>query len=559
MSLRPGTPSDTVLYSILYKWLSVALLIGGMVAVLWVYRDYGIIWDEPNHHSYGEGILAYFSGGMDISIFPVPADGQFTADNAFLIYGGLFDTVVALAVAIFGGDEFETRHLVTALTGVIGIVGAWKLGYLFGGFRAALITALILILEPTYFGMMFNNPKDTPFATGYIWTVYLLIRNLEHLPKISLGEALKLGLAIGWMTGIRVPGVLGIAYFGLIGTLYFLAPSWFSATETSEQRPFRGFGPLVKSGLIIGGICYFLMLLCWPWAQQNPLINPYEAYKAFSAFQFWNGFVLFDGAFTRAADLPRHYLFQYLLVKLPDLMLLSVFLGIGLGAYRLVTRPAAIPRLHLSQHGFLIFAIVFPPTYAILSGAIVYDTVRHFLFIIPVIAVVSGVTLHQLVLLAERTRPRIAPLALAAIALSLSVQLWINVRLHPHQYVYYNSFAGGLAGADGIYETDYWANSYKEAVERMLAFVERTEPEGYSTKEYRVNICGPFLSGAHYLPENFKVVPSPQEADFFVAFTRVNCHKSVLGPTVASVNRMGVLLSVVKDLRTDPVEPDSDG
>ena len=82
MSLRPGTPSDTVLYSILYKWLSVALLIGGMVAVLWVYRDYGIIWDEPNHHSYGEGILAYFSGGMDISIFPVPADGQFKIGRA---------------------------------------------------------------------------------------------------------------------------------------------------------------------------------------------------------------------------------------------------------------------------------------------------------------------------------------------------------------------------------------------------------------------------------------------------------------------------------------------
>lgn len=559
MSLHPDAPSETVPNSIIYKWLSIALLIGGMVAVLWVYRDYGIIWDEPNHHSYGEGILAYFSGGMDISIFPIPADGQFTADNAFLIYGGLFDTVVALAVAIFGGDEFETRHLVTALTGVIGIVGAWKLGYLFGGVRAALITALILILEPTYFGMMFNNPKDTPFATGYIWTVYLLIRNFEHLPNVSVGTALKLGLAIGWMTGIRVPGVLGIAYFGLIGAAFLVVPSWFSVTENSEHRADRGFVPLLKSGLIICGICYFLMLLCWPWAQQNPLINPYEAYKAFSAFQFWNGFVLFDGAFTRAADLPRHYLLQYLLVKLPDLMLMSVFLGVVLGVYRLVIRRANIPKLHLSQHGFLIFAIVFPPGYAILSGAIVYDTVRHFLFIIPVIAVLSGITLHQLVLLAERNRPRIAPLVLGVVAVSLSVQLWINIRLHPHQYVYYNSFTGGLAGADGIYETDYWANSYKEAVEGMLAFVERTEPEAFASEEYRVNICGPFLSGAHYLPENFKIVASPQEADFFVAFTRVNCHQSVAGITVASVNRMGVLLSVVKDLRTNEAMPNNDG
>ena len=157
--------------------------------------------------------------------------------------------------------------------------------------------------------------------------------------------------------------------------------------------------------------------------------------------------------------------------------------------------------------------------------------------------------------MAERNQPRFAPVILGVIGVSLMVQLWINVRLHPNQYVYYNSFVGGLKGADGQYETDYWANSYKEAVEQMVAYVKKAEPGIFESEQYTVNICGPFLSGVHYLPDNFKVVQSPQEADFFIAFTRVNCHQSIPGKPIAAVTRMGVLLSLVKDLRTqDPNE-----
>jgi hypothetical protein len=39
------------------------------------------------------------------------------------------------------------------------------------------------------------------------------------------------------------------------------------------------------------------------------------------------------------------------------------------------------------------------------------------------------------------------------------------VSLHPYEYIYYNSFVGGVSGAEGRFETDYWAISFREAAE----------------------------------------------------------------------------------------------
>ena len=65
-------------------------------------------------------------------------------------------------VSPFG--NYETRHLLNGLVGVVGIVGTWKLGRVLGGPRAGFLAALFLALTPNYYGQMFNNPKDIPFA-----------------------------------------------------------------------------------------------------------------------------------------------------------------------------------------------------------------------------------------------------------------------------------------------------------------------------------------------------------------------------------------------------------
>ena len=40
-------------------------------------------------------------------------------------------------------------------------------------------------------------------------------------------------------------------------------------------------------------------------------------------------------------------------------------------------------------------------------------------------------------------------------------------RLHPYEYVYYNELVGGLQGAEGRFELDYWATGFREAMETI--------------------------------------------------------------------------------------------
>lgn len=531
-----------------YRRLSWVLLGGLILLVLAVYRDFGIIWDEPNHQYYGLRIIDYFARFFDPSVFPMPA-GEITRETNYLLYGGLFDVLAGLCFRLFGGDPYETRHLVNALVGVVGIIGAWRLARLLGGYRAAFLAGLLLSVEPSYFGHMFNNPKDIPFAAGYVWTIYYLLLALEHLPRLPGSLAVKIGLAIGCMAGVRTPGLVGFAYWSLACVVYAFAPAWFSRVETPAVRPQGWLKPLAASSAVIFLTAYALMVACWPWAQQNPLVRPFKAYRLFSNFRDWQGTVLFDGAFVNAAHLPVVYLPQYFLVKLPEVVVLSLGLAVVLGIYALFAGRRG-STLDVTRWAFLGVAALFPPAFAIINGSVMYDTIRHFLFLIPLFCVAGGAALHRCAGLLAQKHGWMGTGVLAATGLAVSGQLTVNALLHPNEYVYYNRLTGGPGGASGRYEMDYWGNSYKEAVTRMTAYVRRTKPDAPDDAVYRVYVCGPYLSASYYFPDRFILVSTPDDADFFISFTRVNCHLSVPGTPVAAVIRMGALLSVVKALRT---------
>ncbi len=42
------------------------------------------------------------------------------------------------------------------------------------------------------------------------------------------------------------------------------------------------------------------------------------------------------------------------------------------------------------------------------------------------------------------------------------------IRNHPHQNVYFNELVGGVNGADGKFDMDYWGLSYKQLYEKLL-------------------------------------------------------------------------------------------
>jgi hypothetical protein len=126
--------------------------------------------------------------------------------------------------------------------------------------------------------------------------------------------------------------------------------------------------------------------------------------------------------------------------------------------------------------------------------------------------------------------------------------------LHPHYYVYYNRFVGGTAGANGRYEMDYWGNSYAEAVRMLARALHQENPRQFARTAYSIHICGGWQQGSvasalYFFPRNFVYQRDLDKADFVLCMTRWDQDKEVEAPIYFNVERFGVPLTVVKDLR----------
>jgi hypothetical protein len=216
-------------------------------------------------------------------------------------------------------------------------------------------------------------------------------------------------------------------------------------------------------------------------------------------------------------------------------------------AVALVRRGLSVERAQVLAAFVLALAIGFPIAYAIAIGAVLFDGMRHFIFVLPLIAVVAAIVADKgLSWLARFPYRRPIWLILALYGLA---HVSVMAMLHPDQYVYYNAFVGGVQGAQHKFKLDYWANSYAEAVQGLEDYLQTAYGADFEEHEFTVAVCGPPISADYYFPPNFRFTRQRAEADFFIAFTKDNCDRSLPGRPVYQVERMGAVLSVVLDRR----------
>lgn len=515
-------------------WHRLAYLLFGANAllVLLTFADYGVTWDEDVHNWYGVYVLEYYT-----SLFEnTRALSWLNLYN----YGAAFDLLAAILNEFSPIGTYETRHLLNGLVGLLGVVGVWKLGKALGGPRAGFIAALLLLLMPVWYGHSFNNPKDIPFAVAVVWSTYYMVRIAPRLPAPPLALAAKFGVAAGLGLGVRVGGLLLFCYLGLLLTLWTL---W----RLAEHRDWRrlvadAWGGFSRVLLPAAAVAYPVMLICWPWAQLDPIDNPLRALSFFTheTFPFKT---IFWGQYFPATDLPWTYLPAHLVLATPELHLALFLAAIVFAAIAL----GRTSRDRFLQHFMLGFGIVFPVAYAVAVKAVLFDGMRHFIFVLPLVAVAASLAADRILGRLLETRWR-AP-ACCALGLYLAGHLAVMVALHPDQYVYYNGLIGWTPGAEGKFKLDYWGNSYAEAVEGLEAHLRAELGSDFDDTDVRVAVCGPPISAANFFPPNFVFTADPRTADFFIAFTKDDCHKSLEGEEIFRVERMDTLLSVVLDRR----------
>lgn len=528
-----------------YDLLGIVVVASALVAVCATFRMYGIAWDEQGETVYGGLLLKYYG-----SLFR--DHGAFEFVN-FRYYGGGMELPAAILSRLSPFDEYTTRHLFCGLIGVAGIAATWRLARRVGGPRVGALAALFLTVSPAFFGHIFINARDVPFATGITLCLLLALRAQDELPRIRTRTMVLFGLILGWTISVRVGAVLGILFWGVPMALWLLARARAGASLRELSAHARHIAYSLGKGLLVA---YAVIAVMWPWAIQSPL-NPWRALTMFSRFPFAAN-VLFEGKLIPARALPATYLPKLIVFKQPEVLLC----GLALAVLLLLARWRALRRVLWEAQSLRVvsvaFVALFPIAYFVLARPVAYNGMRHFLFVVPPLCVLAALAFDRLFAALPQLTLRYA-LGLA-IAIGCAWPVDALVELFPDQYVYFNELAGGTAGAQGRFELDYWGTSLAEATQRLTHTLEaRGQLPKPGQKPLNVYVCANVWSAATFFPPSLAPVERMEQADLEIAIDTFFCPPPKGSRRVLDVTRDGALLSYVNDLRRSPADKPASG
>jgi 4-amino-4-deoxy-L-arabinose transferase-like glycosyltransferase len=521
--------------------IAVLVLVGAIAAA--TFRDYGLGWDDYTHSQYGDLLVSLYASGF--------ADKRALSFVNLYMYGGGFDLLAALAAKVSPFGLFATRRLVGAAIGVVGLFATWRLGRRIGGPLAGLIALVLLAACPLYYGHMFINAKDGPFAAVNALALLGIVRAFQEYPRATPATIALCGLSVGLAIGARILGGFTVLD-ALVPLLFVLAVRWRADGGKSAFHEWASFLlPFIPAAIL----AYLVMGLVWPWSVVAPL-NPLHAAEYFSRFFEKPWRELFDGQLIEVTQMPRDYLPVLLALQVPILMLASGLAG-SLGAAISTVRGAWGISSGASRDAAgvgrraalfaVLLAVWLPVVVTIATQPGIYNGIRHFVFLLPPLAVLGGLAAAWMAGLLARYGSLTTTAGVLVLAAGIASPVVQMVRLHPYEYTYYNRLDGGVAGVQGRYMLDYWGLSLTQASRQLLAFLaERNEtaPSG----QWKVAVCGPHPPVSVTLGPQFMLSWDPEGADFAIMLGVFYCAK-LDAPLLFQIVRDGVVYARVYDIR----------
>jgi hypothetical protein len=521
-----------VVASRIYDRLAVGVLAALGIVALLSFRDYGLSWDDYTHAQYGDLLLQFYASGL--------RDQRALSWVNLYYYGGGFDLAAAAAAKVLPLGLFETRRLAGAAVGILGLFVTWRAGRRIGGPLAGMLALILLAGCPVYYGHMFMNPKDAPFAVAMALLLLASIRAIEEYPRPSLAGILLLALGLGLAFGTRVMGAFGA--LEVLGALTFLfaAEARTQDPASAGSRLLRFCGHLVPA-LVLG---YGLMGFVWPWGVADPL-NPFRALEYFSRFFEKPWSELFDGSVIRVLDMPRSYLPTLFALKLSELFIALGLAGVAFALW--MACRSDVPAKRRAIFLLLALAALLPPAVTVALRPAMYNGIRHFVFVLPPLAVLGGMAGARIIEAARAIS--FGPIAVAIFfAIALVFPIVEMGRLHPYEYTFFNASSGGVRHARDRYMLDYWGLSLKQASQGLragLAAKGESKPAG---RPWKLAVCGPHRSPEVELGPDFEASWDPSGADFAMVLGEFYCMQ-LDAPLLVEVVRDGVTYARVYDIR----------
>jgi hypothetical protein len=526
--LRRGQPTERAL-----DIAAVVLLVAvGAIAAL-TFRDYGLGWDDYTHAQYGELLLRLYGSGF--------ADRRALSFVNLYAYGGGFDMAAALLDKILPLDVFETRRLAGALVGLAGMAATWRLARRVGGPLAGLVALALIATCPLYYGHMFMNPKDGPFAAAMAICMLGLVRAFDQYPRPSAATGALAGAGIGLAIGTRILGGFAVLY-AAVALLAIVAIESRRAGAAAAVARAGQFVLRLMPWLILA---YAVMALVWPWSVVDPR-NPIRALVYFSSFFEKPWREVFAGSPILVSDMPRRYVAQLFWLKLPEIMIALGIAGLAGALAAACGRMQGAPRRAVLA--MLALAATLPIALTVALRPAMYNGIRHFVFVAPAIAVIGGLAGAWMIERLAQWRPAAGICAGAVLAAGCALPAVEMTQLHPYEYTYFNRIEGGVRGADGRYMLDYWGLSFKQASEALLTKLADDPGLLPGDPPWRIAVCGPHPPAALALGPRFDITWDPRGAAFAMTLGEYYCAKLV-APVILEVAREGVVYARVYDLR----------
>ena len=387
--------------------------------------------------------------------------------------------------------------------------------------RLVLLYAMLVIAVNIAFAL-----RLFPTATREMWREHAIPFAKLVLKSILNKHVLGAGILLGLCTSTRVIGPTA----GALVAVYFLLKTGRKAIPT-----------LIAFFTITLVISY----LTWPNLWGAPLKNYIGSFTQASDFP-WDGKVMFAGVDYPVSELPRAYLPVLLSLQFTEPAMILFLAGLAVAITRSIGK--AVDRKLVAM---LALWLIMPIAVGMLLQTTMYDNFRHFLFVIPSIFLFVGLGIQAIL-----DKLKSIPARIVILIVLLLPNLYWDVQLHPYQYVYYNSLTGGVRGAFRNYEMDYWATSYREAIN----YLNENAPANA-----RVVVWGPdhvvkSLARADLLiekydNENFQVKSGPS---FAIVSSRHDKDLTLFpeAKQLLTVGRDGAIFAVVKQLdQTHPPDP----
>lgn len=514
----------------------IILFLGLLVGILTL-THYGESWDDLSLQKYADKSLEAYRTWPSHGVVQISKDDLGNYGPSYIMLVALGSKLLSAILPISLSD---TRHLIYFITYLAGIWAFYALGKRWLTQNAAIGATLLFLTQPLLWGHAFMNPKDTPFLSFFLLSIYFGLRLFDSPALIGRQESIpSANLALPLLTALWLVSVFSLfiftdAFHNIIANLvnaaqageaniisliasdihkvdpevyiqkyftlfiqiraififlftcllvYFyyrnfpsvfnmLLSAAFSALLLGFTASVRVLGPFaaliviyyalrtkgrhaIPALVIYAVVAMIAMYLTWPYLWADPGGHFIESLKEMSLYP-WKGLVLFNGVEYASTELPYSYLPVLFGIQLTEPVWVLFIAGLVVAVIR--RRPERVEGLSEKREliELTILWFIIPLIGFIILRSALYDNFRQILFILPPVFWMAGVVFEKI----KDTKWRVALVTLCLIPGIAGI-----ISLYPYEYIYYNRFIGGVDGAQGRFELDYWGTSYREAAE----------------------------------------------------------------------------------------------